>query len=124
MASTSGEHDLSDSSDDTAPGASHSRQSLLQKISLNTEMKLSWAEQLEELKQDGVSVDKKVIVSGPIKPSEDSEEGRKDPRLVIPRNISDYPGFPTDMNKFGSAAEFGQAVIMFWAKWRKEIEKC
>ena len=126
MTSNSGDHDLSDSSDDTAPGASHSRQSLLQKISLNTEMKLSWAEQLEELEKDGVSVDQKVIVSGPEKPSEANEAneaGRKDPRLIIPRNLSDYPGFPADMNKFGSATEFGQAVIMFWAKWRKQVKK-
>ena len=126
MTSNSGGHDLSDSSDDMAPGASHSRQSLLQKISLNTEMKLSWADQLEELEKDGVSVDQKVIVSGPEKPSEANEAdeaGRKDPRIIIPRNLSDYPGFPADMNKFGSAAEFGQAVITFWAKWRKQKKK-
>ena len=123
MASNSGENDLSDSSDDTAPGASHSRQTLLQKISLNTEKKLSWADQLEELEKDGISVDQKVIISGPEKPSKADvadEAGRKDPRLIIPRNLSDYPGFPADMNKFGSATEFGQAVIMFWAKWRKQ----
>ena len=123
MASNSGENDLSDSSEDKAPGASHSRQTLLQKISLNTEMKLSWADQLEELDKDGVSVDQKVIISGPEKTSEAveaDEAGRKDPRLIIPRNLSDYPGFPADMNKFGSATEFGQAVIMFWAKWRKQ----
>ena len=90
MASNSGENDLSDSSDDTAPGASHSRQSLLQKISLNTELKLSWADQLEELDKDGVSVDQKVIVSGPEKPSEADEAGRKDPRLIIPRFSSRY----------------------------------
>ena len=84
---------------------------------------MSWADQLEELEKDGVSVDQKVIVSGPEKPSEAveaNEAGRKDPRLIIPRNLSDYPGFPADMNKFGSATEFGQAVIMFWAKWRKQ----
>ena len=126
MASNSGENDLSDSSEDKAPGASHSRQTLLQKISLNTEMKLSWADQLEELDKDGVSVDQKVIISGPEKTSEAveaDEAGRKDPRLIIPRNLSDYPGFPADMNKFESATEFGQAVIMFWAKWRKQVKK-
>ena len=81
MASNSGENDLSDSSEDKAPGASHSRQTLLQKISLNTEMKLSWADQLEELDKDGVSVDQKVIISGPEKPSKADvadEAGRKD----------------------------------------------
>ena len=128
MASTTGGNDSKDSSEDKALGASHDTfverpnrdKSLLQKISENSEMKLSWIEQIEELENEGTEVSKdKVIVSGPPRPAEAAEGGRKDPRLIIPRNPSDFPGFPTDINQFETPAEFGLAVITFWAKWRK-----
>ena len=51
------------------------------------------------------------------------EEGRADPRLIIPSDLTKYPGFPADMKKFDSPKDFGQAVIMFWAKWRKDKKK-
>ena len=118
-----------DASEDRAPSASQDAsnkrpnrdQSFLQKIIVNTELNLSWIQQIEELEKDGVVITEgRVITSGPEKPTGASEEGRKDPRLIIPRYPSEYPGFPTDMSKFENARDFGQAVIMFWAKWRKE----
>ena len=131
MDSKSGGYDSRDSSKDRAPSASHDAtnerpnrdQSLMQKISVNSELNLSWIEQIEELEKDGVSLAQgKVITSGPEKLTGASEEGRKDPRLIIPSDLSKYPGFPTDMSKFENARDFGQAVIMFWAKHRKEIK--
>ena len=129
MDSKSGEYDSRDASEDRAPSASQDAsnkrpnrdQSFLQKIIVNTELNLSWIQQIEELEKDGVVITEgRVITSGPEKPTGASEEGRKDPRLIIPRYPSEYPGFPTDMSKFENARDFGQAVIMFWAKWRKE----
>ena len=132
MTSNSGGHGLKDVLEDKAQGASHdttsgrpNRDKLLdQKITVNSELNLTWIEQIEELERDGAVIQDKVITSGPEKPTGTSEEGRKDPRLIIPRNPSDYPGFPTDMSKFENARDFGQAVIMFWAKWRKKMKQC
>ena len=133
MDSKSGKYDSRDASEDKAPSASQDASNkrpnrdlpLLQKISVNTELNLSWIEQIEELEKDGVTLTegKDHITAGPEKPTGVSEEGRKDPRLIIPRNPSQYPGFPTDISKFEKARDFGQAVIMFWAKHRKETKK-
>jgi hypothetical protein len=132
MDSKSGGHDPEESSEDKAHGASHDTSlerpnhgmSLLQKISINSEKKLSWIEQIEELEKDGAVINQdKVITSGSGRSTGASEEGRTDPRLIIPRDPSEYPGFPTDMKKFDSPKDFGQAVIMFWAKWRKDKKK-
>ena len=60
-----------------------------------------------------------MIISGPPLPSEAAEGGQKDPRIIIPNDPSKFPGFPTNMNHFDTPAEFGLAVITFWAKWRK-----
>jgi hypothetical protein len=132
MTSNSGGHDLKVVLEDKAQSASHDTtserpnhgQSLEQKISVNSELNLTWIEQIEELEKDGVVITKdKVITSGPGRSSGASEEGPKDPRLIIPRDPSEYPGFPTDMKKFDRAKDFGLAVIMFWAKWRKNKKK-
>ena len=113
---------------DKALGASHDStvkrlnrdKPLLQKISENSELKLSWAEQIEELEREGTVINEdKVIVSGPPRPAEAAEGGQKDPRIIIPNDPSKFPGFPTDINHFKTPAEFGLAVITFWAKWRK-----
>ena len=68
----------------------------------------------------------KTIISGAEQPSEAGAQ-RKDPRIVIPRDPSDYPGFPVNMGQFESAKAYGQAVIMFWHdhrnKKRKQKEK-
>jgi hypothetical protein len=128
MASTTGGHDSKDSSDDKALGASHDTtvkrpnrdKPLLQKISENSELKMSWIEQIEELEREGTVINKdNVIVSGPPRPAEAAEGGQKDPRIIIPNDPSKFPGFPIDMNHFETPAEFGLAVITFWAKWRK-----
>ena len=92
-------------------------------------MNLSWAEQLDELENDGVEVGNRgnwpnaVIISGPERSTVTSEAGRKDRRLIIPRNPSAFPGFPTDVSKFDTAAAFGEAVLKFWAYWRKKKAK-
>jgi uncharacterized protein (UPF0335 family) len=129
MASTTGGHGSKDSTHDKALGASHDStvkrpnrdKSLLQKISDNSELKMSWIEQIEELEREGTVINKdtKMIVSGPPRPAEAAEGGQKDPRIIIPNDPSKFPGFPTDMNLFETPAEFGLAVITFWAKWRK-----
>ena len=129
MASTTEGHDSKDSTHDKAPGASHDStvkrpnrdKPLLQKISENSELKMSWIEQIEELEREGtvINKDNNMIISGPPLPSEAAEGGRKDPRIIIPNDPSKFPGFPTDMNLFDTPAEFGLAVITFWAKWRK-----
>ena len=99
MASTTGGHDSKDSSEDMAPGASQNTavkrpnhdKPLLQKISENSELKLSWIEQIEELEREGTVINKdKLIVSGPPRPAEAAEGGRKDPESssqVIPVNF-------------------------------------
>ena len=83
-----------DASEDRAPSASQDAsnkrpngdQPFLQKISVNTELNLSWIQQIEELEKDGVVITEgRVITSGPEKPTGASEEGRNDPRLIIPR---------------------------------------
>ena len=129
MASTTRGHDSKDSTHDKAPGASHDStvkrpnrdKPLLQKISDNSELKMSWIEQIEELEREGtvINKDNNMIISGPPLPSEAAEGGRKDPRIIIPNDPSKFPGFPTNMNLFDTPAEFGLAVITFWAKWRK-----
>ena len=106
MDSKSGGHDPKELSEDKAHGASHDTSlerpnhgmSLLQKISINSEKKLSWIEQIEELEKDGAVINQdKVITSGLGRSTGASEEGRTDPRLIIPRDPSEYPGFPTDL---------------------------
>ena len=80
---------------------------------------------MDELENDGVVFDRdtRVIISGPEKSAVTSEASRKDPRLIIPKNPSNFPGFPTDMSKFDTASAFGEAVLRFWGIWRKEKEK-
>ena len=66
MDSKSGGHDPKESSDDKALGASHHTtvnrpnrdKPLLQKISENSELKLSWIEQIEELEREGTVINK------------------------------------------------------------------
>ena len=129
MAANSAKHDAINSPEDKAHSASqdipNQKLSLSQKINKNSLMNLTWAEQLEELENDGVEVNRvdKVIISGPERSEVTSEVGRKDRRLIIPRNPSDFPGFPTDMGKFETAAAFGEAVLKFWAFWRKQKSK-
>ena len=89
MASNAGGHDSKDSSHDKALGASHDStvkrpnrdKSLLQKISENSELKMSWIEQIEELEREGtvINKDNNVIISGPPLPSEAAEGGSKGP---------------------------------------------
>ena len=133
MSANSAKHDASKALEDKAHSASHGlpnqKLSLLQKINKNSDMNLSWADQLDELENDGVVVNNRGnwpnsdIISGPEKSSVTSEAGRKDRRLIIPRKPSDYPGFPTDMGKFDTAAAFGEAVLRFWAFHRKKKGK-
>ena len=52
-----------------------------------------------------------------------SKQARKPSRIVIPQDISAFPGFPTDMGKFESATSYGEAVIRFWHDWRKVKSK-
>ena len=129
MDSKSGGHDSRNLSDDMAHGASHDTsserqncdQSLLQRISVNSEQNFSWIDQIEELDNNGVVITQgKVITSGPDRPTGASEEGPKNPCLIMSRYPSESPRFPTDMSKFENARDCGQAVIMNWAKWRKE----
>ena len=84
MASTTGGHDSKDSSEDKALGAIHDTsvkrsnrdKPLLQKISENSELKLSWIERIEELEREGTVINKdKVIVFGPPRPAEAAEGG-------------------------------------------------
>ena len=126
MSAKSAGHDEFKAPEDRAHSASRERPnqkgSVLQKINRNSELNLSWAEQIEELENDGVVFDRdtRVIISGPEKSAVTSEAGRKDPRLIIPKNPSNFPGFPTDMSKFDTACAFGEAVLRFWGRWRKE----
>ena len=129
MSAKSAGHDEFKVPEDRAHSASRNRPnqkgSLEQKINRNSELNLSWADQLEELQNDGVVFDRdtKVIYSGPEKSAVTSEASRRDPRLIIPNDPSKFPGFPTDMSKFETATAFGEAVLRFWGLWRKQKSK-
>ena len=56
-------------------------------------------------------------------PAEAAGAQRKDPRIVIPRVLSDYPGFPVNLGQFESAIAYGQAVILYWHEHRKNKRK-
>ena len=72
MASIAGGHGSKNPSEVKAPGARPNRDKpLLQKISENSEIKLSWVQQIEELENEGTVINKdKMIVSGPPQPAE------------------------------------------------------
>ena len=139
MATNSSENDALNQSEDQAPGVGpqkpNDKQSLCEKINKNSALNLSWADMLDELESDGTVLvrETKTIVAGPERPEAAGERPeaagtqRKDPRIVIPRDPSAYPGFPLEMGKFESAKAFGQAVILYWhehrIKKRKEKEK-
>ena len=100
MDSKSGEYDSRDASEDRAPSASQDAsnkrpnrdQSFLQKIIVNTELNLSWIQQIEELEKGGVIMTEgKVITAGPEKPTENSGEGRKDPSPYHPQKSQSIP---------------------------------
>ena len=38
---------------------------------------------------------------------------------MIPKDFSRYPDFPTKMGDFENATAYGEAVLTYWAEWRK-----
>jgi hypothetical protein len=133
MATNSSENDVTEQSEDQALGVglqnsvekANDRQSLCEKINKNTALNLTWADMLDELESDGTVLDRETntIVAGAERPSEAAGAQRKDPRIVIPRDPSAYPGFPVNLGQFKSAKDYGQAVILFWHEHRKNKRK-
>ena len=129
MATNSSENDATEPTEDQAQGArlpkANDRQSLCEKINKNTALNLSWADMLDELENDGTVLNRetKTIESGAERPAEAAGAQRKDPRIVIPRDPSAYPGFPVNLGQFESAKAYGQAVILFWHEHRKSKRK-